>query len=112
MLADLLLCVAGYLVIALSPWPVVTLIGCGMVGLGITMIWPGTLSVGAKRVPLGGTALFALMACAGDIGATAGPSLAGILSDAAGGSLKVGIAAAMVFPIGALLALITLRKQK
>lgn len=112
MSGSLVLCIAGYLVIALSLWPIVTLVGCGMVGLGVAMIWPGTLSVGARRVSNGGTAIFALMACAGDIGATAGPTLSGMLSDACGGNLKVGIAAAMIFPMGALLSLLALRKQK
>lgn len=111
MLLSLFLCVAGYLVVALSPWPVVTLIGCGMAGLGITLIWPGTLSLGARRVAHGGTALFALMACAGDIGATLGPSLAGVLSDTFGGNLKIGIAAAVIFPLAAITALLCLRKQ-
>lgn len=112
MLGSLFLCTLGYVVIALSPWPVVTLIGCGMVGLGVTMVWPGTLSVGAKRVAHGGTALFALMACAGDIGATTGPTLTGMLSDAFGGNLKIGIAVAIIFPVAAIAALLALRKQK
>lgn len=112
MLGSLFLCVAGYLVVALSPWPVITLMGCGMAGLGITLIWPGALSLGARRVAHGGTALFALMACAGDVGATLGPTLAGMLSDFFGGNLKIGIAAAIVFPLAAIAALLCLRRQK
>lgn len=111
MQGSLLLCLTGYLVVALSPWPVVTLVGCGLVGTGIAIVWPGALSLGARRVAHGGTAIFALMACAGDIGATLGPTLTGTLSDACGGDLKVGIAAAIVFPAGALAALFSLRKQ-
>ncbi len=112
MLGSAALCLAGYLVVALSPWPVVTLLGCGMVGLGVAVLWPGCLSIGTKKVVLGGTALFALQAAAGDIGATVGPTVTGLLSDAFGGNLKVGIACAMVFPITALLSLLLLRKKK
>lgn len=112
MTGSLILCTAGYVLIAFAPWPILSLFGCGVVGLGVAMVWPGTLSLGASRVPGGGTALFALMACAGDIGASTGPTLAGLLSDAMGGNLQLGIFSAIVFPLAGLFALLTLRRQK
>ena len=62
-------------------------------------MWPGTLSLAAAECPSGGTAMFALLALAGDLGCSTGPTLVGAVSDAAGGDLKRGLAAAIIFPI-------------
>ncbi|HAA25982.1 MAG TPA: MFS transporter, partial [Ruminiclostridium sp.] len=62
------LCVASYLITVFSPLPVISLIGCALCGLSVGMMWPGTLSLAAKRFRKGGTALFALLALAGDVG--------------------------------------------
>ena len=47
----------------------------------------------------------------GDLGCSAGPTLVGFVSDAAGGSLKAGILAAVLFPIVMTLCLIPSGKK-
>lgn len=99
------LCIGSYLMICLVPDPVVNLLGCALSGLAIAVIWPGTLTMAAKALPLGGTAMYALLALAGDIGCSTGPTLVGFVSGALGDNLKLGILAACLFPIAILLCL-------
>ena len=94
-----ILSVAGYLLAALAPFPAVSLVGCALCGLAAGIMWPGTLSLAAAEYPSGGTAMFALLALAGDLGCSTGPTVVGAVSGAAGGDLKSGLTAAIVFPI-------------
>ena len=93
------LCVAGYAVTVFAPHPLLSLCGCMICGLAVGIMWPGTFSMASKAIPLGGTSMFALLALAGDLGCTSGPSLAGQLSAAFGSDLRVGFAFAAVFPL-------------
>lgn len=93
------LLLAGDLMISLVPNPLVNLIGCAVCGLAVSLIWPGTLSLAAKALPLGGTAMYALLALAGDVGCSSGPTLVGFVSGAFGDDIKVGILTACVFPL-------------
>ena len=99
MLYSALLCLVSYLMASLTKTPVLGLLGCGLCGLSVGVLWPGTYSIAAKSIRGGGTALFALLALAGDLGCAGGPALVGFVSDAAGGALKAGILAAIVFPL-------------
>ena len=92
------LCIAAYLTIALSPSPVLSLIGVGVCGFSVGVFWPGTFSLAAASIRRGGTALFALLSLAGDLGCSGGPTLAGMVSGAFGDNLHRGILAAAVFP--------------
>ena len=94
-----LLCIASYLLITLFPHPMVELAGCGICGFSVGILWPGTFSKAAASLRRGGTVLFALLALAGDLGCSGGPTLAGFVSSAAGGNLRVGILSAIVFPV-------------
>ena len=94
-----LLCIVAFLLITVVPFPVVNLIGCGLCGVGVGILWPGSLSKASAALPRGGTAMFALLAVAGDLGCTSGPTLVGLVSDAAGDNLKVGILAGVLFPV-------------
>ncbi len=76
-----LLCVACYLVAAISPWPLVSLVACALTGLGSSLLWPGSVVIGAKHFPLAGASLFAMLAAAGDGGASVGPWLIGLTAD-------------------------------
>ena len=100
-----ILCLVSYALISLVPNPVVNLIGCAICGFAIAIMWPGTLSIAAKTLPLGGTAMYAILALAGDIGCSAGPTLVGFVSGAFGDNLKIGIITASIFPIVILLCL-------
>lgn len=93
------LCVFSYLLISLSPWPVMGLVGCAVCGFAVGMLWPGTLSIAARQIPGGATAMFAMLALAGDLGCSAGPTLVGFVSSAAQDNLKLGILAGMIFPV-------------
>jgi len=93
------LCIASYLLASLCPNPLLSLIGCGLCGLSVGVLWPGTFSLASASCPRGGTAMFALLALAGDLGCSAGPSLVGFVSDAADGNLKAGLLAAICFPV-------------
>lgn len=93
-----LLCIVSYLIAALSPLPAVSLIGCALCGLSVGIMWPGVFSIAAARCPAGGTAMFALLALAGDLGCSSGPTLVGFVSGAAGDNLNVGLICAIVFP--------------
>lgn len=96
---SLLLCIASYLCIVFAPLPAISLLGCALSGLSVGILWPGTFSIAAASIRRGGTAMFALMALAGDLGCAGGPTLVGMVSDRFGGNLKIGIFAAIIFPI-------------
>lgn len=91
------LCVVSYLLVALPPWPMLNLLGCGLCGFSVGVMWPGTLSKASRVLRTGGTAMFALLALAGDIGCSAGPTLVGMVSSAAGGDMKPGLLSAVGF---------------
>ena len=93
------LCVVSYLLIALSPWPVLSLAGCALCGFAVGALWPSTFSLAMKKIPGGGTAMFALFALAGDIGCAGGPLVVGRISGVFGDDLRIGILAALVFPV-------------
>jgi fucose permease len=83
------LATACYLTAALSHDPVRSLVGCALCGLAVSLLWPGTFSLAAARFPLGGAAMFGVLAVFGDTGAAAGPWLAGAVADAATGAQGV-----------------------
>lgn len=112
MLYSGILCIFSYLCISLVPSPVVGLVGCSLCGLSVGIMWPGTFSKAAASVRGGGTAMFALLALAGDVGCSGGPTLAGMVSGAFGDDLKTGILAAVVFPVLLLAGLYLSRRLK
>ena len=99
MMACGVLCIFAYLLVALSPWPVLGLIGCGICGFSVGLFWPGTLSLASATLPRGGTIMFCLLALAGDLGCSAGPTVAGMVSSAFGDNLQMGILFAIAFPL-------------
>ena len=99
MLGSGALCLVCYILSALSLNPVICLIGCTLCGFSVGIMWPGTISILSKRLPVGGTAMFALLAMAGDLGGAFGPWLVGITSQLKNDDLKSGMLIACVFPI-------------
>ena len=93
------LCVASYLCISLVPVPIVGLIGCAICGFSVGIMWPGTFSKASAAIKGGGTVLFAMLALAGDLGCSGGPTLVGFVSSAFSGNLRLGILTAIVFPV-------------
>lgn len=93
------LCILSYLGISLIPVPQLSLIACAVCGLSVGIMWPGTFSKASAALPRGGTAMFALLALGGDIGCSGGPTLVGMVSDALGEDLKIGVLAGIIFPV-------------
>lgn len=106
------LCIAAYLSIILIPNPVVGLVGCAVCGFSVGIFWPGTFSNASAAIPNGGTAMFAFLALAGDLGCAGGPTLAGLVSGAFGNNLRAGILAAIVFPLLMLVGLLLLKRSR
>ena len=111
MIACAVMCVACYLIAALSPIAVIGLIACALCGLAVGIMWPGTLCISSQKCPRGGTAMFAFLALAGDLGAALGPTMVGSIADAAGGDLKTGLLFAVFFPVVLIFGLIVLLKK-
>lgn len=101
-----------YMLASLSAAPVLGLAGCALCGLAVGIMWPGSISISSQSCPRGGTAMFAFLALAGDLGGTVSPAMVGSLSEMAGGNLKAGLLTATVFPIILVIALIVLRRAK
>lgn len=111
MLACGSLCVVCYLLAALSTISIIGLIGCALCGLAVGIMWPGTICISSQKCPRGGTAMFAFLALAGDLGAAVGPSMVGGIADAVGGNLKTGLLFATLFPFIMIVGLILLLKK-
>lgn len=107
-----ILCAGCYLLAALSTLPVLGLAGCALCGLAVGIMWPGTISLSSQRCPTGGTAMFALLALAGDLGAAVSPTLVGRVSALVGGDLKTGLLVATLFPALLVVGLLVLRSTR
>lgn len=105
------LCILSYLMAGLSASPVMGLAGCALCGFSVGIFWPGTFSLAARTLPGGGTAMYALMALAGDLGCSAGPTLVGFTAGAAGESLQAGLLPALIFPMVILAGALVLRRR-
>lgn len=112
MTGSALLCVISYLCISLVPVPWIGLLGCGLCGLSVGIMWPGTFSRATASIKRGGTAMFALLALGGDIGCSGGPTLVGLVSGAFGDNLHRGILAGAIFPVMLLAVLLILSRKE
>lgn len=99
MLLSSVMCIASYLIISLAPYPMLSLAGSALCGISVGIMWPGTFSKASAALKTGGTAMFAMLALAGDLGCSGGPTLAGAVSALAGENMKIGTLAAIVFPV-------------
>lgn len=106
------LCLSCYIAASISNNPVIGLIGCIMCGFSVGIMWPGTISICSGRLPEGGTAMFALLAMAGDLGGAFGPSLVGNITQNAGNDLRKGMLVGCVFPLVLILSLIMLKNMR
>ena len=105
------MCAGCYLLASLSTLPILGLAGCALCGLGVGIMWPGSISISSQSCPRGGTAMFAFLALAGDLGAMVSPAMVGGLSEMAGGNLKTGLLAAAIFPLILVLGLLILNRR-
>ncbi len=112
MVGSALLCIICYLIAAFSRNAILGLVGCAICGFSVGIFWPGTFSIAALKLPGAGTAMYALMALAGDLGCSGGPTVVGMIANAVGGNLKVGLAVALAFPILMLIGLSAVKQEK
>ena len=119
------LCLGCFLTVVFSPFPVLSLAACALSGLGVSLLWPGSLVIATRKFPLAGTSMFAILSAAGDIGASLGPWLVGLTADktpallkavqipvAGNPGLRVGFLVAVIFPAAILVFMKYLEKNK
>lgn len=112
MVASACLCILCYLLAGLSKNPVWGLLGCAVCGFSVGIFWPGTFSLAALKLPTAGTAMYAFMALAGDVGCSAGPTLVGMVANANQNNLQAGLLMALIFPVMILAGMWMLREKK
>ncbi len=112
MLFSSVLCLGSYLMISLSPVPIISLIGCAVCGFSVGVMWPGTYSLASREIKGGSTAMFPILALAGDLGCTTGPTVVGFVSEAAGDNLQIGLLAGCIFAVGMILGTLICIKRK
>ena len=112
MLGSGILCLVCYIMAAISANPILGLIGCIVCGFSVGIMWPGTISITSKQFKTGGTAMFALLAMAGDLGGAFGPSLVGNITQRANDNMQIGMLAGCIFPIVLIIALFIMRGMK
>ncbi len=99
MIGSGILCFICYVLASFSENPMIGLAGCIVCGFSVGIMWPGTISISSKAFPTGGTAMFALLAMAGDLGGSIGPAIVGKVADIFGGSIHVGMRIGLLFPV-------------
>ena len=107
-----MMCAGCYLLASLSVIPILGLAGCALCGMTVGIMWPGSISISSQNCPKGGTAMFAFLALAGDLGAMVSPTMVGSISEMAGGNLKTGLLVATVFPMILVVGLLILKKNE
>lgn len=112
MIVSGIICTGCYLLAGLSSIPLFGLIGCAVCGFSVGIMWPGSISISSKLLPKGGTAMFALLALAGDLGGSVGPTIVGTISQSAGDDLRVGVLAGISFPIVLVICTLVLKHRK
>ncbi len=111
MLGSGVLCLVCYVLAALSQAPLLSLAGCILCGFSVGIMWPGTISIMSKRLPMGGTAMFALLAMAGDLGGAFGPGIVGFVTDMNNENLKAGVLAGGMFPAILIICVLLIRTR-
>lgn len=111
MTASGILCVICYLLVSLSASPVIGLIGCILCGFSVGIMWPGAISISSRKFPTGGTAMFALLAMAGDLGGSIGPGIVGRVTQSVGDNIQIGMGVGLVFPLILLVMLFLLARS-
>ena len=110
MLMGSILAAASYIIVATTHNPVLGLLACAMCGLGISLLWPGTLSLAVAAFPKAGTWIFAVMAIGGNFGAAAGPAVLGVVADHAG--LRAGYMVTAAIPLGLVMVLMMFHRLR
>lgn len=128
--ASSIFCVITYLVTVFSRNALLALISCSLTGITVALMWPGTFSLSSATFPKGGTKMFGILAICGDIGCSFGPWITGMVSgyfakneniasywtksglDARQAAIRIGLLAALVFPVIMLTGLLLTKKRE
>lgn len=106
------LCLVCYVTASTASIPILGLLGCVMCGFSVGIMWPGAISICSAKIPSGGTAMFALLAMAGDMGGALGPWIVGNITQSAGDNMQKGMLAGCVFPIVLTIVILILKNAK
>lgn len=90
MFLSVLLCLLAYMMIGFASLPLIGFLGCGLSGFAVGIMWPGVFSLSAQYIRNGGTALFAYLALAGDLGCSIGPLSSAVSSNGRDNSCRLG----------------------
>jgi fucose permease len=123
LMASAFLCVSCYLITVFSPYPILSLIACGITGLSVSLMWPGAFSIASDRFPYGGASMFGVLAVCGDLGCASGPWISGIVSNRVAKlnignpladqlALKSGLLIGTIFPLVLLICLLLATNSK
>ena len=80
-------------------WVVMLMMTGAVCGFSVGIMWPGTISISSKTFPKGGTAMFSLLAMAGDLGGSIGPGIVGCITQNAGNNIRIGMRCGLIFPV-------------
>lgn len=105
-----ILCFVCYILVAFCNIAFISLIACAFCGFTVSLSWPETYSMAARRFPSGGTLMFSIFALCGDFGCSSGPWLLGFIADKL--SLQYGFLSAALFPILAAFTAVFVLKEK
>lgn len=97
-----LLCILCYVAAAFSKNPYISLAGCALCGLAISILWPGTVALAADKFPEGDGAMYSAIAVFGDIGCSAAPFITGLVASMkmlGENGLRAGLAVNIIYPI-------------
>ncbi len=111
MMGSGILCLGCYLMASLFESPAIGLVGCIMCGFSVGIMWPGSISISSKTFPSGGTAMFALLAMAGDLGGSLGPALVGRIAESSGNNMHRGMLAGCIFPVALVICVFILKSR-
>lgn len=106
-----ILCLGCYLLAGLAQMPIFGLIGCALCGFSVGIMWPGSISISSKVLPKGGTAMFALLALAGDLGGAIGPTVVGVITQTVSENIQVGVLAGIGFPVLLVICVLLVKKH-
>lgn len=70
-----------YLFAAFSPSPILGLAACALTGFCVSLLWPGSVIIAARHLPLAGASMFALLSASGDLGASTASFAVGRIAD-------------------------------
>lgn len=106
------LCLICYILATIPKNSIIGLIGCIVCGFSVGIMWPGTISISAKKFPLGGTAMFGILAMAGDFGGSLGPSIVGKVAEIFNDNIRIGLITGTIFPLILMIAIVFLKNKK